>query len=172
MIEGPSRHALAHALEFAWRAVTKPDLATRKRPLPGSSVHAVAEHLVQVVESFADEFGALPSSEPAPSDLGVRLGMATSRVLDVWDDESAQREEPPLSKHDRRWVLMCELVVHTWDLGYPSTALPQGVAAECRQAAEPWIDHFREQGTVGPARHTDSTLAVDQLAAFFGRQVP
>ena len=74
--------------------------------------------------------------------------------------------------HDRRWVLMCELVVHTWDLGYPSTALPQGVAAECRQAAEPWIDHFREQGTVGPARHTDSTLAVDQLRAFFGRQVP
>ena len=38
------------------------------------------------------------------------------RILDVWDDPERQRADRDLEPAERRWVLVNELVVHSWDL--------------------------------------------------------
>ena len=166
MMQGPDRHLLAHAISAACRAVAE---ASGDEPLPGLSAAGVADHLVEVAEAFADELGA-PPAEPSATDRPGRMGAALSRILDVWDEPERQRADRDLDPAERRWVLVNELVVHSWDLG-AADELPPGVAAACRRGAEAWIDHYRRIGTIGPPTETDSPRPIDQLAAFFGRRV-
>ncbi len=168
MSEAPDRHLLAHAIEVACRAIAEPQT---DRPLPGLDSDQVAEHLVEVAEAFADELGAPPSRRPAPDDRPGRFGAAMSRVLDVWDEQDRQRSHPDLDEHERRWVLVCELVVHAWDLGAHHSWLPPGAARACLEGSASWIDHYRRAGTIMPAVPTPSNVPLEQLAAFFGRSI-
>lgn len=169
MSEAPDRHVLAHAIEVACRAIAEPQT---NRPLPGLDAGQVADHLVEVAEAFADELGAAPPGGPVPDDRPGRFGVAMSRVLDVWDEPDRQRPHPDLEAGQRRWVLVCELVVHAWDLGAHHTWLPPGAALACIEGSASWIDHYRGSGTIMPAVPTPSKLPLEQLAAFFGRPIP